>query len=60
MLKELDDIENPTFRERFDRSIVKPILWSKQKFGMGLEDIINEFKEYKIDLNTLRDYFPLL
>lgn len=36
MLKELDDIPNPTLRERLDRGIVKPIIWTKQKFGMGM------------------------
>lgn len=35
MLKEMDDISDPTIRERIDRGIVKPIIWSKQKFGMG-------------------------
>lgn len=35
MLKKLADIPNPTLRERVDRAIVKPIIWTKQKFGMG-------------------------
>lgn len=35
MIKELDDIPNPSFRERMDRSIVKPIIKAKKTFGMG-------------------------
>lgn len=38
MLEELDAIENPTLRERFDRAIVKPIIKAKKSFGMGMND----------------------
>ncbi|GIY77727.1 DUF5679 domain-containing protein [Caerostris darwini] len=40
MLKELDDIENPTIRERIERGIVKPIIKAKKMFGMGLSEMI--------------------
>lgn len=39
MLRELDAIPNPTLRERIDRAVVKPIIWTKQKFGMGMVDV---------------------
>ena len=38
MVQELDSIENPTMRERIERAIVKPIINTKQKFGLGLKD----------------------
>ncbi|GIY22504.1 DUF5679 domain-containing protein [Caerostris darwini] len=40
MLKELDDIKNPTIRERIERGIVKPIIKAKKMFGMGLSEMI--------------------
>ncbi|GIY65909.1 uncharacterized protein CDAR_317341 [Caerostris darwini] len=40
MVKELDDIENPTIRERIERGIVKPIIKAKKMFGMGLSEMI--------------------
>ena len=36
MLEELDGIYNPTLRERIDRGTVRPIIGTKQRFGMGL------------------------
>ncbi|GFY22438.1 uncharacterized protein TNCV_2176991 [Trichonephila clavipes] len=35
MIKELDDIPNPTIRERLERAVVKPIIKAKKTFGMG-------------------------
>lgn len=35
MLKELNEIPNPTIRERIERGIVKPIIKAKKTFGMG-------------------------
>jgi len=37
MLEELDGIYNPTLRERIDRGIVRPIIGTKKRFGMGLK-----------------------
>jgi len=37
MLEELDGIHNPTLRERIDRGIVRPIIGTKKRFGMGLK-----------------------
>ena len=37
MVEELDIIENPTLRERIERSIVKPILRTKARFGLGYQ-----------------------
>ena len=37
MLEELDDIYDPTLRERFDRAIVKSIIGTKVHFGLGLK-----------------------
>lgn len=42
MLKELNEIPNPTLRERMERAIVKPIIWSKQKFGRGTRDLMGD------------------
>ena len=36
MIQELDAIQNPTMRERFDRAIVKKALQVKLKIGVGL------------------------
>ena len=37
MVKELDSIENPTLRERAERAFIKPIIATKDKFGLGVE-----------------------
>ena len=37
MLEDLKSIQNPTLRERLDRSIVDKIIGTKMKFGLGLE-----------------------
>ena len=37
MLAELDGIYNPTLRDRIDRGIVRPIIGTKKRFGMGLK-----------------------
>ena len=34
MIKELENIANPTIKERMERAIVKPILKTKIKFGV--------------------------
>jgi len=36
-LEELDGIYNPTLRERIDRGIVRLIIGTKKRFGMGLK-----------------------
>ena len=37
MLDSLDGIPNPTARERLDRSIVRPIIGTKKRFGLGIK-----------------------
>ena len=37
MLASLDAIPNPSVRERMDRSIVKPIIGTKARFGLGIK-----------------------
>ena len=37
MLASLDAIPNPTARERLDRSIVRPIIGTKKRFGLGIK-----------------------
>lgn len=37
MLKELDEIKNPTARERIERGIVKSVIWPKSKLGLGVK-----------------------
>jgi len=39
MLRELDDINNPTLRERLDRSLVKNIINAKVKLGLGFKKL---------------------
>jgi hypothetical protein len=38
MISELNEIYNPTLRERVERAIVKPILSTKAHFGLGITD----------------------
>ena len=38
MLQQLDSIEKPSFREKIEMAIIKPIISTKQKFGLGLKD----------------------
>jgi predicted metal-dependent HD superfamily phosphohydrolase len=37
MVNELNNISNPTIRERIERTIVKPILSAKSSLGLGLK-----------------------
>ena len=37
MVNELDSIPNPTFREKVERAIVKPIISGKAKLGLGMK-----------------------
>lgn len=37
MIKELDDITDPTLRERLDKFIVKNVMNTKMKLGMGIK-----------------------
>jgi hypothetical protein len=34
MISELNDLPNPTLRERIERAIIKPILQTKSNFGL--------------------------
>ena len=38
MVSELNEIPNPTLRERVERAVIKPILSTKANFGLGLTD----------------------
>ena len=38
MLQQLDSTEKPSFREKIEMAIVKPIINTKQRFGLGLKD----------------------
>ena len=61
MIQELDAIQNPTMRERFDRAIVKKALQVKLKIGVGLsraaktQAIENIFKEPKKVLEKIQN-----
>ena len=39
MLRELDDITNPTLRERLDRGIVRNLINAKVSMGLGFKKI---------------------
>jgi Phospholipase A2-like domain len=38
MLQQLDSIDNPSVREKMEMAVIKPIINTKQKFGLGLKD----------------------
>jgi predicted metal-dependent HD superfamily phosphohydrolase len=38
MLQQLDSIENPSVREKIEMAIIKPVINTKQRFGLGLKD----------------------
>ena len=38
MLKDLSEIKNPSIKEKIEMAIIKPIINTKQKFGLGLKD----------------------
>ena len=42
MINELNNIENPTVRERVERAVVKPLLATKSHFGLGLGNKKND------------------
>jgi hypothetical protein len=37
MLNELDSISDPTARERIERAVIKPIISTKERFGLGVK-----------------------
>jgi hypothetical protein len=39
MVNELNNIPNPTIRERIDRALVEPILSAKSSLGLGLKKV---------------------
>jgi hypothetical protein len=39
LLSELDSISDPTARERFERAIIKPVISTKQRFGLGVKPV---------------------
>ena len=49
MLEELDGIYNPTLPERIDRGIVRPIIGTKKRFGMGLKNDCNKSDRSKTE-----------
>ena len=51
MIIELNNINNPSVRERIERAIVKPILFTKAHFGLGVSNKTNDSKKLK-DLMT--------
>jgi len=36
MLKQMDNVKNPSIRERIEREIIKPIISTKVRFGLGI------------------------
>jgi hypothetical protein len=37
MLNELDSISHPTARQRIERAVIKPIISTKERFGLGVK-----------------------
>ena len=38
MLEQLNSIKDPSFREKIEMAIIKPVINTKQRFGLGLKD----------------------
>jgi Phospholipase A2-like domain len=38
MLQQLDSIKNPSFRAKIEMAIIRPIIYNKQRFRLGLKD----------------------
>ena len=47
MIEEMDAIKNPTMRERIERGIIKPIISTKEKFGLGVTQVVENKKNYQ-------------
>src|SRR6218665_2303029 len=47
MINELNNINNPSVRERIERAIVKPILSTKAHFGLGVSNKTDDSKRLK-------------
>lgn len=50
MVSELNEIPKPTFRERVERAVIKPILSTKANFGLGLTSSKNSKRPKKARL----------
>ena len=48
MVEEMNAINNPTIRERIERGIIKPIISTKAKFGMGSKNCQRAVKKSKL------------
>lgn len=56
MLEDLDDIKNPTIRERMERAVVKPIIKAKKTFGLGTKFMIYCLKcKQETETNNLEE-----
>jgi hypothetical protein len=59
MLNELDSISDPTARERIERAIIRPIISTKQRFGLGVKPVnfrkaaFNRGENYKHEVKWL-------
>ena len=51
MVDDLNSIQNPTFRERIERNLVKPILSNKAKFGFGVPTKSNLKKVSRVEMD---------
>ena len=52
--EEMDAIKNPTMRERIERGIIKPIISTKEKFGLGVTQVVGHPRA------SLEKNYPLL
>jgi IS30 family transposase len=66
MLTNLDNVKTKGIREKIDYAIVKPVIWAKYKFGLGIEDnlqlaedlhkpIIKKFKRRRVMVYNIDD-----
>ena len=46
MIEEMDALKNPTMRERIERGIIKPIISTEEKFGLGVTQVVENKKNY--------------
>ena len=48
MIEEMDAIKNTTMQERIERGIIKPIISTKEKFGLGITKVVENKKNYQL------------
>ena len=53
MLKEMNDIYNPTLRERMERGLVSTLIGTKKRFGWGVTTGTGYFKKKSVRISRI-------